>query len=113
MDIAFGLRLGEIVTATSSLSQPKKVSKTHIPVADIVTDAKYAHAEHLSEVKIEVERSLHSCNLAKVRKMLKISHLLQENKEDVSNRMPNVFKMMECLVGGHQMGVIEKTQGQL
>ena len=70
MDIAFGNRLGEMVTEQeSSLSEAKEMSKPNIHVEEIVSDTKLAYVQRLSASKEEVAKSLLSVEVAKVREI--------------------------------------------
>ena len=104
MDIAFGNRLGEMVTEKeSSLSEAKEMSKPNIHVEEIVSDTKLAYVQRLSASKEEVAKSLLSVEVAKVREIgelnKEISHLLLQRKADLRNQKHDVFQIVECFVG--------------
>lgn len=104
MDIAFGNRLGEMVTEKeSSLSEAKEMSKPNIHVEEIVSDTKLAYVQRLSASKEEVAKSLLSVEVAKVREIgelkKEISHLLLQRKSDLRNQKHDVFQIVECFVG--------------
>lgn len=104
MDIAFGNRLGEMVTEKeSSLSEAKEMSKPNIHVEEIVSDTKLAYVQRLSASKEEVAKSLLSVEVAKVREIgelnKEISHLLLQRKADLRNQKHDAFQIVECFVG--------------
>ena len=104
MDIAFGNRLGEMVTEKeSSLSEPREMSTPNIHVEEIVSDTKLAYVQRLSAAKEEVAKSLFSVEVAKVRKIgeinKEISHLLLQSKAELRSRKLDVFQIVECFVG--------------
>ena len=104
MDIAFGNRLGEMVTEKkSSLSEPREMSTPNIHVKEIVSDTKLAYVQRLSAAKEEVAKSLFSVEVAKVREIgeinKEISHLLLQSKAELRSRKLDVFQIVECFVG--------------
>lgn len=113
MDIAFGNRLGGMVTEKESLSssEPKEMSKPNIHVEEIVSDRKLAYVQRLSTAKEEVAKSLFSVEVAKVQEIgeinKEISNLLLQSKADLRDRKHDVFKIVKCFVGSSGTTSIE------
>ena len=114
MNIAFGQRLGKIVTDSASMSEPSETSTQSVPVKEIVYKSKLAYVERLSKAKMDIEKSFQATAMAKIQTTSEVRkeilNVLTENRHNVYKQMKDTFtRQYRFGLLNQEMGEISKT----
>ena len=89
------MTLGEIITAEPPFSSEQPSTATVIPVNDIVSNAKLAHVNRLTEIRENIEKAAQLSALSQIQKMSSVTkdifHILHEKNNDMQQRMGQIL----------------------